>query len=63
MGEDNIMDSKRNLLDIKSIMWLLEKFLRNATDEERIFFGLETNRIFLNLQSEPDKIKKKVRLV
>jgi len=50
MGEDNIM-------------WLLEKFLRNATDEERIFFGLETNRIFLNLQSEPDKIKKKVRLV
>jgi len=55
--------SKSNLLDLKSVMWLLEKFLRNASDEERVFFGLEVNRIFLNLQSEPDKIKKKVKLV
>jgi len=57
------MESKSNLLDLKSVLWLLEKFLRNATDEERVFFGLEINRIFLNLQSEPDKIKKKVKLV
>ena len=63
MGDGNIMDSKSNLVDIKSVLWLLEKFLRNATDKERAFFGLEVNRIFLNLQSEPDKIKKKVRLV
>lgn len=34
-------------------MWLLERFLRNATDEERLYFGLEINRIFLNFQSDP----------
>lgn len=59
------MSEKSNLIDLKSILWLLEKFLRNATDEERIFFGLEVNRIFLNLQSEPEqsKVKKKAKLV
>ena len=56
------MSEKSNLIDLKSIMWLLERFLRNATDEERVFFGLEINRILSNLQSGPE-VKKKVKLV
>ena len=47
------MDSKSNLIDLKSVLWLLERFLRNATEEERLYFGLEVNRIFLNFQSDP----------
>jgi hypothetical protein len=43
---------KNNLVDVKSIMWLLERFLKNATDKERAYIGLETNRIFLSLQSD-----------
>jgi len=57
------MESKSNLIDIKSVLWLLEKYLRNATDEERALFGLEINRIFLNLQSVPNKGNKKINLV
>ena len=56
------MDSKSNLVDLKSVLWLLERFLRNATEEERLYFGLEVNRIFLNFQSDP-KPEGKVKLV
>jgi hypothetical protein len=45
--------SKSNLVDVKSIMWLLERFLRNATDKERAYAGLEVNRIYLSFQSDP----------
>jgi hypothetical protein len=46
------MSKNDNLVDVKSIMWLLERFLRNATDKERAYFGLEANRIFSNFQSD-----------
>ena len=46
-------NNKDILVDVKSIMWLLERFLRNTTDKERAYFGLEVNRMFLNFQSEP----------
>jgi hypothetical protein len=46
--------SKSNLVDVKSIMWLLERFLKNASDKERAYFGLEVNRMYLNFQSEPE---------
>ena len=62
MGEVRVMDSKSNLVDLKSVLWLLERFLRNATEEERLYFGLEVNRIFLNFQSDP-KPEGKVKLV
>lgn len=45
--------SKSNLVDVKSIMWLLERFLKNASDKERAYVGLEVNRMYLNFQSEP----------
>ena len=44
--------SKSNLVDVKSIMWLLERFLKNASDKERAYFGLEVNRMYLNFQSD-----------
>ena len=45
---------KNNLTDIKSITWLLERFLRNATAKERAHFGLEVNRMYLSFQSDPE---------
>ena len=59
------MNNKENIVDIKSILWLIDKFLRNTTDEQRLFFGLEVNRILLNLQTEPaqSKVKRKIKMV
>jgi hypothetical protein len=48
------MSKNDNLVDVKPIMWLLERFLRNATDKERAYFGLEVNRMYLSFQSEPE---------
>jgi len=45
---------KDNLVDVKSIMWLLERFLRNATDKERAYAGLEVNRMYLSFQRAPE---------
>ncbi len=49
---------KNNLVDVKSIMWLLERFLRNATDKERAYVGLEVNRMYLSFQSATPKPSK-----
>jgi hypothetical protein len=57
------MGSNNNLVDVKSIMWLLERFLRNATDKERAYVGLEVNRIFLNLQSDSTPKTSKPKLI
>jgi hypothetical protein len=49
---------KDNLLDVKSIMWLLEGFLRNATDKELAYVGLEVNRMYLSFQRPEPKPSK-----
>jgi hypothetical protein len=49
------MGSKKdNLVDVKSIIWLLERFLKNANDKERAYFGLEVNRMYLSFQSDSE---------
>ena len=57
---------KGNLVDIKSILFLLTQYLNRSTEAERVFFALEISRIFAIMdrpkttESEPPRGKVKM---
>lgn len=56
--------NKSNLVDIKSICFILSQYLRGATKKEQLWFSLEVNRMLSKFVSddEPTEPKPKTPL-